>query len=96
ESHPAKGAGGPAPELTFAAFILGLSEQALSALGEMPDPATGVVKRDLTMAQQMIDIIRMLRDKTKGNLDHDEAALVTDILATLQFKFVELAKPPGR
>jgi len=44
----------------------------------------------------MIDIIRMLRDKTKGNLDHDEAALVTDILATLQFKFVELAKPPGR
>ena len=57
------------PELTFAAFLWSLSEQALAALGEVPDPSSGKVSRDLTVAQQMIDIISMLRDKTRGNLD---------------------------
>ena len=59
----------PPPELTFAAFLWSLSEQALAALGEVPDPVSGQSMRDLTMAQQMIDIIIMLRDKTRGNLD---------------------------
>jgi uncharacterized protein DUF1844 len=94
--QPQRPAGGPETELTFAAFIWSLSEQALAALGEMPDPATGTVNRDLTMAQQMIDIIRMLRDKTRGNLDRHEQELVAEILSTLQMKYVELAGPPAR
>ena len=90
------GATAPAPELTFAAFVWSLSEQALAALGEIPDPATGQVSHDLIMAQQMIDIIIMLRDKTRGNLDQDEQTLVQEILSTLQMKYVELARQPGR
>ena len=86
----------PAPELTFAAFVWSLSEQALAALGEIPDPATGKVMHDLVMAQQMIDIIIMLRDKTRGNLDQHEQTLVQEILSTLQMKYVELARQPGR
>src|SRR5271168_4405019 len=63
-SHPASShqSSEPPAELTFAAFLWSLSEQALAALGEMPDPSSGQVARDLTMAQQMIDIIAMLRD----------------------------------
>jgi hypothetical protein len=91
-----QGAGAQAPELTFAAFIWSLSEQALAALGEIPDPMTGKVTHDLVMAQQMIDIIRMLRDKTRGNLDPHEQTLVQEILSTLQMKYVELARQPGR
>jgi len=90
------GATAPAPELTFAAFVWSLSEQALAALGEIPDPATGKVTHDLVMAQQMIDIIIMLRDKTRGNLDQDEQTLIQEILSTLQMKYVELARQPGR
>ena len=90
------GASAPAPELTFAAFVWSLSEQALAALGEIPDPATGKVMHDLVMAQQMIDIIIMLRDKTRGNLDQHEQTLVQEILSTLQMKYVELARHPGR
>jgi hypothetical protein len=84
------------PELTFAAFLWSLSEQALAALGEAPDPVSGQVSRDLTMAQQMIDIIIMLRDKTRGNLDPHEQALIKEILSGLQMKYVELARQPGR
>lgn len=84
------------PELTFAAFVWSLSEQALAALGEIPDPATGKVTHDLIIAQQMIDIIIMLRDKTRGNLDQHEQTLIQEILSTLQMKYVELARQPGR
>jgi len=86
----------PPPELTFAAFLWSLSEQALAALGEVADPMSGQVSRDLTMAQQMIDIIIMLRDKTRGNLDPHEQALLKEILSSLQMKYVELARQPGR
>jgi hypothetical protein len=86
----------PPPELTFAAFLWSLSEQALAALGEVPDPTSGQVNRDLQMAQQMIDIIIMLRDKTRGNLDSHEQALIKEILSGLQMKYVELARQPNR
>ena len=86
----------PPPELTFAAFLWSLSEQALAALGEVPDPSSGKVSRDLVMAQQMIDIIIMLRDKTRGNLDAHEQAMLKEILSGLQMKYVELARQPIR
>ena len=48
------------------------------------------------MAQQMIDIIAMLRDKTRGNLDPQERAMLEEILSGLQMKYVELARQPNR
>jgi Domain of unknown function (DUF1844) len=86
----------PPPELTFAAFLWSLSEQALAALGEIPDPMSGKVTHDLILAQQMIDIIIMLRDKTRGNLDPHEQALLKEILSSLQMKYVEMARQPNR
>jgi Domain of unknown function (DUF1844) len=86
----------PPPELTFAAFLWSLSEQALAALGEIPDPTSGQVTHDLILAQQMIDIIIMLRDKTRGNLDTHEQALLKEILSSLQMKYVELARQTNR
>jgi hypothetical protein len=86
----------PPPELTFAAFLWSLSEQALAALGEIPDPTSGQVTNDLVLAQQMIDIIIMLRDKTRGNLDAHEQAMLKEILSGLQMKYVELARQPTR
>ena len=86
----------PPPELTFAAFLWSLSEQALAALGEIPDPTSGQLTHDLVLAQQMIDIIIMLRDKTRGNLDAHEQAMLKEILSGLQMKYVELARQPNR
>ena len=86
----------PPPELTFAVFLWSLSEQALAALGEIPDPMSGKVTHDLVLAQQMIDIIIMLREKTRGNLDAEEQAMLKEILSSLQMKYVELARQPNR
>lgn len=81
-----------APEITFATFVVGLSTQALVHLGELPDPHTNQSAADLPAAQQLIDIIAMLENKTRGNLDHDEQAMLKSILFDLRMKYVERAR----
>jgi Domain of unknown function (DUF1844) len=98
ESLLAAGAGAAysAGEVTFASFIVGLSTEALALLGEMPHPATGERTCDLGGAQQIIDIIGLLREKTRGNLDHDEESLIDAILFDLRMKYVEIARQSAR
>jgi hypothetical protein len=74
---------------------VGLSTQALVHLGEIPDPGDGQLQRDLEAARQIIDLIGVIRDKTHGNLDKDEQAMIDAILFDLRMKYVELAKSPG-
>jgi hypothetical protein len=78
-----------APEITFGTFVVGLSTQALVHLGELPDPHTNQRAADLPAAQQLIDIIAMLENKTRGNLDHDEQTMLKTILFELRMKYVE-------
>jgi hypothetical protein len=84
------------PEVTFTTFMVGLSTQALAALGEISDPVSGARSKDLQAAQQLIDIIGMLREKTRGNLDPDEDGLIEAILFDLRMKYVELARQSAR
>src|SRR5512147_2697412 len=51
-----------AEPVTFSTFVLGLSTQALLHLGEIPDPVTSVLKRDLAAAKQVIDILGVLSE----------------------------------
>jgi Domain of unknown function (DUF1844) len=81
------------PEMTFASFLVGLSAQVLIHLGEVPDPGSGEVHRDFVGAQQLIDLIGILQEKTRGNLDPSEASMLEAILYDLRMKYVELAGP---
>ena len=87
---------GVAPEITFGTFVVSLSTQALVHLGEIPDPLRGEPSADLPAAQQLIDIIAILKEKTRGNLDHDEDALLETILFELRMKYVERARQAPR
>ncbi len=53
-------------------------------LGKIPDQETGEVRKDLKSAKSAIDILLMLRDKTKGNLTGTEEKLLNDTIASLQ------------
>jgi len=79
-------------EISFSAFIVGLSTQALVHLGEIPDPSTNLVARDLNAASQVIDILGMLEQKTRGNLTPEEERLLASILYDLRMKYVELTR----
>jgi hypothetical protein len=79
-------------EISFTAFMVGLSTQALMHLGEIADPQGDQPEINLAAAQQLIDIVGMLKEKTRGNLDKDEEGLIDAILFELRMKYVERSR----
>lgn len=82
--------------VSFSTFILGLSTQALLHLGEIEDPSSGRVQRDLGAAKHVIDILGILKDKTRNNLEQSEEQLVDAVLYDLRMRYVELARAPSK
>jgi len=80
------------PEINFSTFVISLSTQVLMHLGEIPNPLSGKEERDVPVAKQMIDILGMLQDKTRGNLNDGETKLIEGILFDLRMKYVEAVK----
>lgn len=78
-------------ELNFATFVMGLTTQALMHLGEIADHGQPSA-RDLPAAKQMIDLLGILREKTRGNLDPDEDQLLASMLYDLRMRYVEVAR----
>lgn len=78
--------------LSFSAFIIGLASTALIHLGATPNPETGKTSVDLVLARQSIDVLDLLRQKTKGNLTAEEESLFNSVLADLRLRFVEKSK----
>ena len=79
----------PLPAINFATFIFSLNSAALAQLGIMEDPMTGEKPKTLPIAKQTIDIISVLEEKTRGNLDADEAAMLKNILYDLRMLYVK-------
>jgi hypothetical protein len=79
----------PLPEISFNNFILSLSTSALIQLGEIQDPITKQSAKQLPSAKQTIDLISMLKEKTKGNLSSDEAKILEAILYDLRMRYVK-------
>jgi len=79
-------------EITLGTFLMSLSTQALMCLGEMPHPVTGKTEVELGAVRELIDIISMLQEKTRGNVDVAEARLFETILYDLRMRFVEKAR----
>jgi hypothetical protein len=72
----------------FQTFLLSLVSSAMLHLGEVPDPDTNERKVNLAMAQQTIDILTMLREKTSGNLTAEEDSLFGRLLYDMRLRFV--------
>jgi len=92
DAHTHEAPSEPLPEINFSTFVISLSTQALMHLGEVPSPLSGKVETDVPAAKQMIDLLAMLRDRTRGNLNSNEDRLMDDILFDLRMKYVEAVK----
>jgi hypothetical protein len=79
-------------QVDFPTFIMSLSSSAYYHLGDMPDPATGKKELNLPAVQQTIDMLNMLKAKTKGNLKEDESKLLEQLIYELQVKYVAKSK----
>lgn len=93
-SGPAGDEASSLPPVDFATFCLSLGTSALYHLGVIGDPETGktVERPNPAAARHTIDTLEMLRAKTAGNLDEEEAKLLEGLLYELRMRFVEASK----
>jgi hypothetical protein len=78
--------------IEFTTFLLGLASTALIHLGQAPHPETGKAETNLALAKESVELLGMLRDKTRGNLTAEEENIFEDILADLRLRYVEARK----
>ena len=84
------GAGaGDAPPATFDFLIHTLFTQALMALGRIPNPITKQTHRNLATARHFIDTLKMLEQKTAGNLTTEERHQLEEVQHQLRMMFLE-------
>ena len=77
---------------SFVNFLSTLATNAAAALGAVPHPATGQRTLDLDSGKYWLDILAMLREKTKNNLHPKEARLLEGLLADLRMQYVQLVR----
>jgi hypothetical protein len=81
--------------ITFTQFIISLGTTAAVHFGDLPDPGSGERgETDLVAASQMIELLALLQDKTRGNLEPAEAKLLDDLLYDLRMRFVQAQQQP--
>ena len=78
----------PSQDLDFSTFIISLATSAQVGLGAVPHPETNQAVQNFPAAKQMIDIIALLKEKTKGNLTEAESSLLDQVLYNLRIHYV--------
>ena len=82
----------PQPQLSFTAFVLSLASTAAIHFGDLPDPISGErTGPNFEGATQMIEILALLEQKTRGNLTAEEREVLTQVLYELRMRYVEAA-----
>ena len=77
------------PPVNFTNFVISLSTSALFHFGDFPEYEGGKAEKNLPAAKQTIDILDMLNEKTKGNLDQNETNLIQGVLYELKMRYVK-------
>lgn len=77
--------------VTFSSFVISVGTSALMLLGEQIDPEQPPVPVNLPQAKEIIDLLSVLEEKTRGNLTAEEQTVLRDMLYALRMKYVSLA-----
>jgi len=80
------------PEASFDMLLMQHHTQAMLAMGMIPDPATGQVIKNKSAAKFHIDMLGIIQERTKGNLNQGEEEALSGVLHNLRMMFVEVSK----
>ena len=80
------------PPPTFSLLVATFGSQAMVALGHIPNPLDGKTEVRLDLAKHAIDMLVIIEEKTKGNLNADEAAMLESVLHQLRMGYVAAKK----
>ncbi len=79
-------------KLDFVSILFTYVHTALIYLGDLPDPSGAAVPENLPGAQQMIDILELMQQKTKGNLTENEGKYLESALFDLRMRYLQKSK----
>jgi len=80
------------PSRSFQMLVDFLTRNAAAMLGGMADPRTGQAYVDIEGAREVIDMLDVLREKTRGNLAKVDDDLLVEVLGSLKLTFMEISK----
>lgn len=79
-------------DISFTTFVLSLASSAAVHFGDLADPGSGAKGTvNLEAASQMINILALLDEKTRGNLTAEERQVLEQVLYELRLRFVEVS-----
>ncbi|SRR6056297_1548193 len=93
-AEPANAEQQAVPPASLMTLISMLFTQAMAMLGQIPDPTTGKASVDKPIAKHYIDTLEMLEQKTKGNVDDEEAKMFAEALHALRITYVSAQGEP--
>lgn len=73
----------------FLSLIYSFQMQAMMQLGKLANPMTNKIERELDGAQVTIDMLDMLKEKSKGNITEEESKFLEQVIADLKLNYVE-------
>lgn len=77
-------------EASLSVLVMSIASSAVMAMGLAPHPQSGEITKDKNMARFNIDLLIVLKEKTKGNLTADEISFLDNLINDLQMKFVSV------
>lgn len=88
-----EGAPGPefVPPLEFGSIVILLYFPALIQLGLVEDPVSNERRENLGLAKRNIDLLDLLKDRTKGNLEAEEQKFLDGVLDQLKLAYLKKA-----
>jgi hypothetical protein len=81
-----------AGEVNFFNYVTSLGFQALIFMGEIPNPMTNEVEKNMDQAKFLIDTLDMIKEKTAGNLSQPESELLENSIYELQTRYVQIVQ----
>ena len=81
------------PPASFEMLVTMFFTQAMAALGQIPNPMTGVAEISKPHAKHYIDTLEIIGEKTKGNLSTDESKMHSEALHALRMMYVNVKQP---
>ena len=87
---------GELQELIFIQYISILANSAMQQMGKIMNPASGKMEKNLEAAKATIDLLSMLKEKTRGNLTTNEEQVISNALANLQLNYADEVNRTGK
>jgi len=79
----------------FLQLVLGLQQSGMMSLGKLMNPISRKIEANLEVARDTLDTLAALEARTKGNLEPDEARVLTQVLTDLRMNYLEELKKTG-